>query len=92
MARSATHGARYSAAEDERIRTLRAAGNKVRDIAQALGRSEESVSSRMRWIDGVGGQSSKRKCLCCGRTFPSEGPHNRLCGSCRRQSVSPYAP
>ena len=25
------------------------------------------------------GRIRKRKCLCCGHTFISEGPHNRLC-------------
>ncbi len=25
-----------------------------------------------------------RACLDCGRRFPSEGVHNRLCGTCRR--------
>ncbi len=25
-----------------------------------------------------------RACLGCARPFPSEGNHNRLCGSCRR--------
>jgi hypothetical protein len=24
-----------------------------------------------------------RPCLCCGEIFRSEGPHNRLCTSCR---------
>lgn len=27
-----------------------------------------------------------RPCLGCGRLFPSEGIHNRLCGSCRRST------
>jgi tRNA(Ile2) C34 agmatinyltransferase TiaS len=31
-----------------------------------------------------------RACLCCGGTFDSEGPHNRMCNSCRRQT-EPYA-
>lgn len=25
----------------------------------------------------------QRPCLCCGQTFASEGPHNRLCDPCR---------
>ena len=29
-----------------------------------------------------------RPCLCCGRPFPSEGIHNRLCGGCRRSTLS----
>lgn len=28
----------------------------------------------------------KRPCLCCGVTIDSEGPHHRMCGSCRTQS------
>jgi len=28
-----------------------------------------------------------RKCLRCERIFPSEGPHNRLCGECRHHEV-----
>ncbi len=27
-----------------------------------------------------------RPCLGCGQPFPSEGIHNRLCGSCRRST------
>lgn len=30
-----------------------------------------------------------RPCMCCGRTFQSEGPHNRLCQKCRTTSVMP---
>lgn len=30
--------------------------------------------------------TTKRACLCCRQTFLSEGPHNRLCGYCRRQN------
>ncbi len=29
-----------------------------------------------------------RPCLGCGQPFPSEGIHNRLCGSCRRSTRS----
>jgi hypothetical protein len=27
--------------------------------------------------------TTARNCLRCSKTFDSEGPHNRLCGSCR---------
>ena len=30
-----------------------------------------------------------RSCMSCGRTFRSEGPHNRLCGKCRRGENAP---
>ena len=35
--------------------------------------------------------SRTRPCLCCGKSFTSDGPHNRLCNTCRTKSVSPYA-
>lgn len=31
-----------------------------------------------------------RKCLCCPREFVSEGPHHRLCPTCRAKSTQPY--
>ena len=31
-----------------------------------------------------------RACLCCGRSFSSEGPHNRLCIRCGSKSLSCY--
>lgn len=33
---------------------------------------------------------SRRACLCCGAPFWSEGPHNRLCGECRRREPDPF--
>lgn len=34
--------------------------------------------------------TTPRKCLCCGKPFASQGPHNRLCTPCRGKSVGPY--
>lgn len=31
-------------------------------------------------------KSKRRPCLCCGRPFASEGPHNRLCKNCRQRA------
>ncbi len=28
----------------------------------------------------------RRPCMCCGVTIESEGPHHRMCGTCRTQS------
>ncbi len=28
--------------------------------------------------------AQRRACLCCGRPFASQGPHNRMCDHCRR--------
>lgn len=33
-----------------------------------------------------------RPCLSCNTRFASEGPHNRLCTTCRRADISPLAP
>ena len=30
--------------------------------------------------------ASTRPCLCCGARFNSEGPHNRMCGTCRSRA------
>jgi len=29
---------------------------------------------------------STRHCLCCDKSFESEGPHNRMCNKCRQLS------
>jgi hypothetical protein len=31
--------------------------------------------------------TTPRKCLRCQKTFDSEGPHNRMCGSCRNVNI-----
>lgn len=35
-------------------------------------------------------QAQTRRCLNCRGKFRSDGPHNRLCTVCRRESVSPF--
>jgi hypothetical protein len=39
-------------------------------------------------------RAAARRCLRCGRAFPSAGPQNRLCGPCKAAlgSVSPLEP
>lgn len=37
-------------------------------------------------------EDRSRPCLCCGQTFNSEGPHNRLCGPCRGRGGNPFEP
>lgn len=80
----------WSADEDARLRTLLAEGKSPIACAKVLGRSESSVCRRAEIIQATP-KSSKRPCLCCGREFDSAGPHNRLCGRCRRIETSPYA-
>ena len=38
-------------------------------------------------------RKQRRACMCCGKSFLSEGPHNRLCGPCRQKGDdgSPYS-
>lgn len=38
------------------------------------------------------GRIIERPCMHCGETVKSEGPHHRLCPTCRATPVSPYAP
>lgn len=35
--------------------------------------------------------SRKRRCLCCGARFASEGPGHRMCGGCREGRKLPSA-
>lgn len=80
----------WTQSEDTTVRELLAAGNPPCAIAKALGRSESSVYRRIETIQKRA-KSAKRPCMCCGKTFTSDGPHNRLCGACRTRQFSPYA-
>lgn len=81
----------WTPAEDTQVRELVAVGKTGSAIAKAIGRSESSVYRRIE-ILAARAKTTKRPCMCCGKTFNSAGPHNRLCGSCRTQQFSPYAP
>jgi len=35
-------------------------------------------------------RTKQRECLCCGKTFNSAGPMNRLCYKCGNQSTGPF--
>jgi hypothetical protein len=73
--------------EDETLLTMTARGMTQSEIGRALGRSRRSVMSRLhvlRHLEQTGvGRPRDRACLCCGETFRSSGPHNRLCPVCR---------
>ncbi len=80
------------------LRALRAAGATYREIADLTGLSLAAINWRLngspRAALTVKPRRSKaacqeRKCLTCGKPFASEGPHNRMCDSCRRKSASP---
>lgn len=36
-------------------------------------------------------RSRERPCICCGETFRSEGPHNRMCYRCRSSAEEAVA-
>jgi len=75
------------------IYALRAAGASYREIAVLTGLAESTVYARLndqvakpRELSGRG----QRKCMCCGKVFLSDGPHNRLCDYCRHKSNTPF--
>lgn len=35
----------------------------------------------------AGCKTEERKCMCCGKTFDSEGIHNRICSKCKTTSA-----
>ncbi len=58
-------------------------------IADRLGRATDEVAEFLA-ANKRGAvkptQKTERKCLGCGRKFMSDGAHNRMCDSCRRNS------
>ncbi|MER2539325.1 MAG: hypothetical protein ABTQ26_08800 [Azonexus sp.] len=73
--------------EDARLKELRLEGMGPQQIARFIGRAQSSVRTRLAALE----KSKERPCMCCGKKFASEGPHNRLCTTCRNKSFSPYA-
>lgn len=77
----------------DEVFTLRAQGMKLREIAKRTGLSLTAVAKRLRLEIAKPrkqGKTTQRKCLGCGCTFASEGPHNRQCNKCRRRSDNPF--
>jgi IS30 family transposase len=79
---------RWSSEDDANLKVMLKQGMTKRQIARVLGRPESSVHTR---AEIVNKSTQQRKCMCCEKSFSSEGPHNRLCTSCRNKSFSPYA-
>ncbi|MCG3177457.1 MAG: hypothetical protein MOGMAGMI_02431 [Candidatus Omnitrophica bacterium] len=75
---------------------LRRAGATIREISQLTGLSTSAVHKRLSPEAPQEIKPHRRKgtteraCMCCGKPFLSEGPHNRLCGACRNRSAGPY--
>lgn len=80
---------RWSGDEDEEIRRQIAAGKTPYSIARAMGRPESSVYRRIEVL-GKSTNPKSRPCMCCGASFNSEGPHNRLCCRCRNKEKTPF--
>lgn len=83
------------------LRQLWTAGTALAEIAGRLGRSTEAVRSRARRLRltprrnrrgsvGVAAVGVERSCLTCTAEFVSEGPHNRLCDTCRSGADADY--
>lgn len=84
-------GTKWSSADRQKAWRLRCTGKTLEEIGQELGRSVGSVNTCLQAMRHASA-AKKRPCLCCGKTFHSAGPHNRLCISCARRSISPYTP
>lgn len=78
----------WSPAEDEVIRQGIASGKGVTRIANMIDRPISSVHTRIIALSKP--RTTKRNCMCCQRSFASEGPHNRLCTTCRQKSKHPF--
>ncbi|MCX8017057.1 MAG: hypothetical protein N2690_04025 [Rhodocyclaceae bacterium] len=78
----------------ETVRRLKAAGATHREIAALTGLSIAAIDRRLNPKPAgrpkAQQKSTPRACLCCGKTFGSAGPMNRLCPRCRTQSASPF--
>lgn len=90
MAWNYTGRTTWSKTEDEQLRVLHGEGKSPCAIAKVIGRSESSVYRRIEIVIATP-KAKPRPCMCCRNTFKSDGPHNRLCPTCRRKDVSPYA-
>jgi hypothetical protein len=69
-------------------------GHSRRDVARISGLTIGQLNYRL--AKAIPPKPRRRKsalmrpCLCCQTTFNSEGPHNRLCDTCRRQRLTAF--
>lgn len=88
----------YSEADDRLILATGIAGGSWEDLATRLGphRTPHSLRRRFLFLEGPAARAirlgtpeivkpgaRRRPCLGCGRSFNSEGRHNRMCDPCR---------
>lgn len=89
---------RYTPHDIRRLRAMREAGKGFHEIGRALSRSPGSCQATASQYGiylqkTIKARRRGRKyipCLKCRNPFESEGPHNRLCESCRHVSPSPF--
>ena len=60
-------------------------GEKVYGAVHAKWRAEEQREKLER-----DARKKERSCMTCRQPFMSEGPHNRMCGTCRQRSQEIY--
>lgn len=60
----------------------------VYDTFGSLQQAAATASVRQR-ADDARARKTERPCMCCRKPFESEGIHNRLCDTCRRQGDGP---
>lgn len=65
---------------------VNAAGEPVCGVQASRDRAEEICETRLQ-RERRRTQARTRPCLCCQRSFASEGIHNRLCPGCRNADL-----
>lgn len=88
-------GKPFSATERAAVIERKTAGAGYAEIAEQLGRPKGSIETVWHRHLSLGKRGEKtitqRPCMCCAKTFSSEGPHNRLCGNCRSKDQDSYS-
>ena len=63
-------------------------GQMVTGSRTAFRAQAEQMRAKLQREDDCQAKRMNRHCLCCGKVFQSAGIHNRMCDSCRRQSLA----
>ena len=82
----------FTPEEDALLASLFADGEMPRAISKRMERPESSIYRRIQTLrlSDKPKKTTARVCMCCSKSFISEGPHNRLCGRCRNLSTTPF--
>lgn len=88
----------WAKADDEILLLMHEQGSSVESIALVVERPWRNVEKRLNELltalppaTGPGAKAKPvkpakvcRQCLCCQKTFLSDGPHHRMCNPCRK--------